>query len=213
MRNLILVLLLLSTSLFAQENKGYLNIDPFVNDLTDEAESSNDLAYLYMAPQFEENPDPKKAVVIEFYFGEFDGTEKSYEKLNLIKEIMQDDKKYNANMPIEVWGVSAESDEETDEFKKIVSHLELKDAPKKFEKVPEQIFFNPTVYEGKTSSIQKKQSRVPSGLNPGRNFWTFARFSAGAGPATASLILSNGLAPGIAASIGIWPGIASRFKK
>lgn len=206
---LLLLFLSISFNLFAQSNEGYLNIDPFVNDLTQEAEDSNDIAYLYMAPQFEENPDPKKAVVIEFYFGEFDGTAESYEKLNLIKEIMQDDIKVKGKLPIDIWGVSAESDNETKEFKQIVNHLGLKDAPKKFEKVPEQIYFNPSVYGHKTSYVKKKQDRIPSALNPGRNFWTFARFSAGAAPTTAGLIISNGLAPGIAAAIGVWPGIAS----
>ena len=96
-------------------------------------------------------------------------------------------------------------------FKKIIKHLGVENTDKKFEKVPDSIYFNPSIYE-KTSKLQKNEKskdRIPSGFSPGRNFWTFMRFSAASGSTYAALVLAEGIAPGIAASVAIWPGIAS----
>lgn len=206
MHKLLLVLLLFSTSLFAQSNKDYLNIEKFLEEQT---EDSNDISYIQLHPQFEENPDPNKMVSIEIFFGEYDDSEQSIHRLDLIKEVILDDKRMNAEYPIEVLGYNPESDKPTKNFNKIIKHLGVEDADKKFEQIPETIYFSPSVYEAKTSYVKKEQDRVPSGFSPGRNFWTFMRFSAGAGSTYAALVLAEGIAPGIAASVAVWPGVAS----
>lgn len=203
---ILLVVALLSFNSFAQSNKDYLKIDQF---LTEETDESNDISYIHLAPQYEENPDPNKMVTIEIFFGEYDDSEQASTRLDLIKEVIDDDKRLNKTYPIEILGVSADTDKETANFKKILKHLGVQEADKKFEKVPDSIYFNPSVYDKTTKLKSADNKRVPSSFSPGRNFWTFMRFTAGAGSTYAALVLAEGIAPGIAASVAVWPGIAS----
>ena len=65
----------------------------------------DDISYLYTAPQFEENQDPSKAVIVEYYFGEFNGSDASYRQLEFINELIVDDQKSNPNFNPEVLSI------------------------------------------------------------------------------------------------------------
>lgn len=193
---------------YAQTNQKYLELNKFIATQTDsnDSERPDSIGYLYTAPQYEENQDPNKAVVVEYYFGEFDGSEESYRSLEFIKEILADDAKGQENYNPEVLAISAQGQnpEQSDKIKDIIKTLHLQKSIKKYEEVPKTVFFNPGTY-----SKEETQERTPSGFSPGRNFWTLARFSAGFAPTFAALTIVEGLAPGIAASVAFWPGAAS----
>ena len=197
----IILLLLFSTSIIAQSS--YLNIDSIIKAKTTANDSNrpDDIGYLYTTPQYEENQDPNKAVVVEYYFGEYDGTPESLRKLEFIKEIINDDKKSSPNYSTEFLSISSnvQKSKEDHGIQNIINKLSLSDSTKKFEQIPETIFFNPESYN----------ERKPNSFSPGRKFWTFARFAAGAAPTFAALTVVEGLAPGIAASVAFWPGAAS----
>lgn len=215
MKFLIISLLILSLGKsFAQESQKYLELNQLISAKTDEQDENrpDSIGYLYTAPQYEENQDPDKAVIVEYYFGEFDGSEESIKSLEFIQELIEDDRKTIENYNPEVLAITTHGSKanESDRVKKIIQTLKLSKSQKKYEEVPESIFFNPDTYQKDASvNLKKKRDRIPAGFSPGRNFWTFARFSAGFAPTFAALTIVEGLAPGIAASVAFWPGAAS----
>ena len=215
MKKLLIFILIFCIQIsFAQENQKYLNLNKFITTQTDKDDTlrPDDIGYLYTAPQYEENQDPSKAVIVEYYFGEFNGSEASYQQLEFIKELIKDDQKSNPSFNPEVLSIAPKGMENarSQSVTEIISKLKLQKSIKKYENIPETIFFNPEVYKKETGYFNNKDNtRIPSGFSPGRNFWTFARFSAGFAPTFAALTLVQGVAPMTAAAVAFFPGAAS----
>lgn len=167
-----------------------------------------DIAYYYTVPQYEEVPDPQKQVSIEFFFGEYDGSEASRKKIEFIKEMIKDDRAISKqfsmeSMAIAPHGVDIQSSEEIEEMAQL---LDLKE-------IRYENFQKGTFEEEDLNSSPRSPSsigpKIGAFLKNPRNYWTFIRTATGTAGVTASLIISKGVAPAVAASIGFVPGIAS----
>jgi len=218
MRHLIFIfILLLSVSSLAQ-TAPYLNFNSFINANTQELEENElDIAYHYMVPQYEENPDPEKQIVLEYYFSEYDGSEHSKKKIEFIKSLIEDDQFENPKLNLEVVafapnGYDIKDSEHVGQIKSLVGAKEIK-----YENIYDGIYFQPESEdsEDKTTSISKtKNNRIPAAnpinfiKNP-RNYWTLIRGASSTGAVFMSLYIAEGVSPGIAASVGLMPGIAS----
>jgi len=174
--------------------------------LVAEQDKFNDIAYLYMAPQFEENPDPKRAVTIELYFGEYDGSEASIRRLNLIKEIIHEEQRLNKDFHTQVVAMApaAIDLQDDNDLNDVLDQLKIKNSSLSFEVLPAASSLISNKKNG-----EKNADRTPSGFNPGAKFWTFMRFSSATGVTFAGLMFAGGVPAHIAASAAIIPGLAS----
>lgn len=216
------LVLLLSLASVAQ-TQPYLNFNSFINANADDLEEDQelDIAYHYMVPQYEESPDPNKQVVLEYYFSEYDGSDHSKRKIEFIKELFQDDKFNNPNLNLEViavapHGYDIQASKDIKDIGGLVGQTNIH-----YENMSEGIYFevpnDKDEADNKTTFIKKKNNRVPANngsrianliKNP-RNYWTFIRGASSTGAVFASLYIAQGVNPGIAAAVGLMPGIAS----
>lgn len=191
-----LVVLMLSNTSFAQN---YMDINKF---LASKHDSFTDISYVQMHPQYEENQPADKGVVLEFYNGEFDGSEESKSSIEFIKSIILEERRLNPNMvvPTLLYGLNIESIQDSEEIKYIQSSLPT-NGKTKTEIIPDELDFNfnPKVDEG----------RSPDSIKIGRVGWTFIRGAAVSGSTFAGLVLTQGLSAPLAASVAVWPGILS----
>lgn len=215
MKNL-LVLLLITTYQFSNaqdlDSEGYLQLNKIVSAVTDndDPQRPDDIGYFKVLPQVKEEQTPQESVTVEFFVGNYDGSEQSQEKLKFIQEIISDDKKVNPDTQAEVWGITARglNEKEPKEFYHIINKFGLDDADKKFENVPEYTFFNP--YLNKDASVYKKRSqRVPSSFTARRVTWILAKLTLSTGASYFALTMGKGLSPAIAIAVGVWPALAS----
>ncbi len=180
----------------------YLDLNKF---LKPGADLHNDIGYLHMVPQYEENPDPNKAVAIEIFFGEYDGSEKSKARLRHIKEILDDDKRLDPNFKTEVIAVSNETStlKGSRDLDNFLTQFKLQDKKVHYNQVPD--------FADYTSKIKKnkKFKRYPASLLDGRKFWTLIRFSSTMAGTFAGLYYMEGLSASMSASVALWPGLAS----
>lgn len=170
--------------------KSYMDLSKFMNPAADKF---NDIAYTHIVPQYEEVPDPKKAVAIEFFFGEYDGSEKSLKNLAHIKDIISDAKLVQKDYKSAV--ITMSSDKEftnSSGFKNAIQAVGLE---------------NTQVHKQDLPYFVKKRS--PSASGGGRKFWTFVSFSSSMGGTFGALYLFDGLSAPLAASIAVWPALAS----
>jgi len=215
MKNLIILLLILKAQVtIAQEldSEGYLQLDNIVSAITDkdDLQRADDIGYFKVLPQVKENQTPEESVSVEFFVGNYDGSDQSKNKLKFIQEIISDDKKVNPNSKAEVWGIAASGLDvnKTKEFTHIINTFGLQDADKKFENVPEYTFFNP--YLNKDASISKKNNqRIPSSFTARRVTWILAKLTLSTGASYFALTMGKGLSPAIAIAVGVWPALAS----
>jgi hypothetical protein len=158
------------------------------------ADSFNDIAYTHIVPQYEEQLNPKKAVAIEFFFGEYDGSEESLRNLAHIKDIISDDKRVQKNYKSTVITMSSNKElPRTDEFKKAIQAVGLAQTKVHSEDLPYFV----------------KKSRQPSAFKGGRKFWTFIRFSSSMAGTFGAFYFLDGLSAPLAATVAFWPGLAS----
>jgi len=189
------VLLLVSTAAFSQN---YLEINKF---LASQYDGMDDISYIQMHPQYEPDQPADKGVILEFYNGEYDGSEKSKQSLELIKSIAREEVRLNPSLKIStlIYGKNYEDIEESEKIKDIQNTLSL-NGKSKNEIIPTDLNFN---YEAKA------EGRSPDSIKIGRVGWTFIRGIAVSGSSFASLIITQGLSAPLAASVAIWPGVLS----
>lgn len=207
MLKLLTVLLLstLSLSLSARDGK-YLNLNAFLDaktQLPDSQAHDLDIAYHQINPQYEESPDPNKHLTVEFFFSEYDSTLNSKNKLQWIKELIDEDKSIAKEFQFEALA-SGPSDADIERSHKVQEIIERLDIDHiKYETIPQGLF--------KTSALDQKEknSRDPSSLSDPRNFWTLIRMTSSTGAVSISLIVMEGVSPGVAAVAGFFPGLAS----
>ncbi len=218
----LLSLLMISTGTIAQ-TEPYLNFNSFINANADDLPNNEelDIAYHYMVPQYEENPDPDKQIVLEYYFSEYDGSDHSKKKIEFIKQLFKDDQFENPNLNLEViavapHGYDIEASKDIKDIGKLVGQSNIH-----YENMSEGIYFEIPDSEKETTyhknKLQKQNKRVPANAgnkianiikNP-RNYWTFIRGASSTGAVFASLYVAQGISPGIAAAVGLMPGLAS----
>lgn len=212
------LVLLLSLASVAQ-TQPYLNFNSFINANADDLEEDQDLdiAYHYMVPQYEENPDPNKQVVLEYYFSDYDGSDAAKKKMEFIRNLVRDDQFENPNLKLEViavgpHGYDLQGSVDIKEIANIVGGNDVV-----YQNMSEGLYFQPEGEEpDETVHIYKndKKDRKPANAvtrflkNP-RNYWTLIRGASSAGAVFASLYIAKGVSPGLAAAIGLMPGIAS----
>ena len=157
-----------------------------------------------MVPQYEENPNPDKAVSIEFFFGEWDGSEQAIERLNHIKSLLADDKSLFPETRTDVIAVSPRTGSlsNTRDFQKFMRQMGFQDKKVHYQEVPE--FLDYTAKFKK----EKKADRLPSSLMDGRKFWTLVRTSSSMAGTFSALYFMEGLSVPLATSVAIWPGLA-----
>lgn len=191
--------LLLSISAMA-ERAHYIDLNAF---LKPDADLYNDIGYLQVVPQYTENPDPNKAITIEFFFGEYDGSEASIEKLKQIRKLIEDDKILFPQTRTDIIAVSPDTDTlaNSRDLDGFLEALDFEDKKVHFQQVPE--FLN---YSAK---INKKDDRHPSSLIDGRKLWTLVRTSSTMAGTFSALYFLEGLSVPLATSVAIWPGLAS----
>lgn len=191
-----LVVLILSNTLYSQN---YMDLNKF---LASKHESFTDISYVQMHPQYEENQPADKGVVLEFYNGEFDGSEKSKASLEFIKSIILEEKRLNPNMvvPTLIYGQNIEDVQDSESVKYIQASLPT-NGKTKTEIIPDELEFNfnPKVDDG----------RSPDSVKIGRVGWTFIRGAAVSGSTFAGLVITQGLSAPLAASVAVWPGLLS----
>jgi hypothetical protein len=170
--------------------KSYMDLSKFMNPAADKF---NDIAYTHIVPQYEEVPDPKKAVAIEFFFGEYDGSEKSLMNLAHIKDIIADAKLAQKDYKSAVITMSPDKDfTNSSGFKNAIQAAGLATTE---------------VHKQDLPYFLKKRS--PSAFSGGRKFWTFVSFSSSMGGTFGALYFFDGLSAPLAASIAFWPALAS----
>ena len=185
-----------------------IDINSFIEAKASRPEAGDlDIGYYYTAPQYEENPDPKKQVTIEFFFGEYDGSPDSQKKLAFIKEMINDDKATSQQFSMESMamaphGLDIQSSEDIEDMAELLDLKEIR-----YENFQEGAFEENV--ETSTRGPSSIGPKVGAFLKNPRNYWTFIRTATGTAGVTASLIISKGVAPAVAASIGFVPGIAS----
>ncbi len=203
----------LSTSVVAQndikDSEGFIKIKNVLDSQIVSEDIDNiavdDIGYFKVIPQVKENQTVEESIEVEFFIGEFDGTERSQLRLNTVKEMIDDDRKKQDPQTLsensEVWAVSARGLDShySGENKKIIDSLGFQKSEKKFEQVPEHVFFS------------ANQDRTPQSISFGvkRILWIVTKFTAATGASYYALTVTQGLSPIIALSIGVWPGIAS----
>jgi hypothetical protein len=167
MKNLIILLLIVTGQLaISQEldSEGYLKLDNIVSAITDkdDLQRADDIGYFKVLPQVKENQTPEESVSVEFFVGNYDGSNQSKNKLKFIQEIISDDKKINPNTQAEVWGIAASGLDvnKTKEFTHIINTFGLQGADKKFENV--EAF---TEEIKKNLSLQKEEHSTSTMLN------------------------------------------------
>ncbi len=198
----VVYLLLFVQSSFAQR-ANFIDLNKF---LTADSQSFNDMAYIQMFPQFEENPDPKKAVSVEIFFGEYDGSEESKRKLQHVKEILAEDRRLDPKFRMETQAISTRADtiRNSPELRSFLKEFNISSRKVDYDQVPE--FLN---YAANNKKKLEKKDRYPSGFTPGRKTWTLVRFSSTMGGAFASLYYIEGLSAVAAAQVSVWPGLLS----
>ena len=190
-------LIIFATISFASaQDKPYLNIDSII-DIESE-QMRDDINYFKVIPQVKENQTPEESVTLELFVGLYDESESSKASLDAIRELMVDDNKTSKTSHSEVWAVAPEgmNPKYEGDFKLIIDKLGFKDSEMKFETIPKYTFFNP-------------HQREPSSFSAKRMAWIVSKFTLATGASYYALTVTNGLAPGIALAVGVWPGIAS----
>ena len=193
-------LMTLSISAIADERKGYINLNSFLDP---RADLHNDIAYIQLAPQYEENPDINRAVTIEYFFGEYTGDDESLGKLEQIRQIIADDKAHNPFAQNAVIAVGPDKNELVDnrDLELIMKKLELGRRKVHIQELPEETAL--------TASLNKTEKRYPSSLVNGRVFWTFVRFASSTAGTFGALYFMQGVSAPVAATVALVPGIVS----
>lgn len=197
--------IILLSVLYIGQALAFSNTVDLTKFTTQNLDEYNDIGYFHIIPQYEKNMDPKKTVSIEFFFGEIDESEASKKRLEFLKNEIAEDQKRDPNFRTNIF-VSSNKDQ-IDFHKPIIDDLNFGKHRIEVDKVPE--FMD---YEKKLS-----QKRIPSSeikilgkkIPAGRKFWTFIRFSAGAGGVFASFYMAEGLSATMAFSAAFWPGLFS----
>lgn len=189
------LLLFISFQAFTQN---YLDLNKFISSKYD---SFNDISYVQIHPQYEENQPANKGVLLEFYHGEFNDDIKTQEYIDFIKSAVADDRKRNKDFKIStlIYSKNYESIEENQKISKIQKALNFK-GKTKLEVIPSEMNFD---YEA------KEPGRSPNALKVGRLGWTLIRGTATSGASFASFIITLGLDPLLSSSVAIWPGLVS----
>ena len=182
------------------ERSNYLDLNQF---LKPDSDQYNDIGYLQIVPQYEENPDPKKAITIEYFFFFYDDSPESDARLKHIKEIISDDRRSDKNFKLEVVAISNEAEtlKNSNELDHLLRSLDATKSKVHYDPLPEFINQETTVGENK--------KRFPSSFTPGRKFWTLIRFSSSMAGTFAGLYYMEGLSAHLAANVAFWPGMAS----
>ncbi|MEE2672121.1 MAG: hypothetical protein VYA54_10440 [Bdellovibrionota bacterium] len=193
-------LMILSISAIADERKGYINLNSFLDP---RADLHNDIAYIQLAPQYEENPDINRAVTIEYFFGEYTGDDESLEKLEQIRQIIADDKAHNPFAKNTVIAVGPDKNELLDnpDLERIMKKLELGRRKVHIQDLPEETAL--------TASLDKSGKRYPSSLVSGRTFWTFVRFASTTAGTFGALYFMQGVSAPVASAVALVPGLLS----
>ena len=193
---------ILALNAFAGSSQ-YLNFNSFIKANTELPEGQElDIGYHYVVPRYEENPDPKRQVTLEFYFGEYDGSEDSKRKVQWLKELLDEDKRTSKQFSLDALALGPEGHdlEESAKIEELVEQLDIKEV--KYDNIHEGIEFS-------AESAKPKNRQPSSFLSNPRNYWTLIRGSTAAGGVFASLVIAEGLAPGVAATVGVVPGLVS----
>lgn len=169
---------------------------------TPESDEFNDVSYLHVVPQYEENMQEGRALSVEYYFGELENGAVSLDKLKIIQEVIADDKLENPNHKIDIITISPHSSiQNQDLLDDVQKRLGVASRDIHTQQLPE--------FLEQTTKVEKKSKRYPSALGGGRVFWTFVRLSSSAAGTFGALYFMEGLAAPMAASVAIWPGLAS----
>lgn len=197
---IVTALMILSMSAIADERKGYINLNSFLDP---RADLHNDIAYIQLAPQYEENPDINRAVTIEYFFGEYTGDDDSLDKLEQIRQIIADDKAHNPFAQNTVIAVGPDKNELVDnrDLELIMKKLELGRRKVHIQELPEDTAL--------TASLDKSGNRYPSSLVSGRTFWTFVRFASSTAGTFGALYFMQGVSAPVATAVALVPGIVS----
>ncbi|MCT4642834.1 MAG: hypothetical protein N4A33_11125 [Bacteriovoracaceae bacterium] len=196
MKILIIILALLNSVYAqvkdAQEALSLINYESFTHKKLD---NKNDIIYFQLHPEYEEGMNPKNGAPIEFFFGEFDDTPKSIERLKYIKSLLDEEKRIFPTSSLETKVITTNTDKSSDDqsIKRIHEILD---------------FENEFTYEQAPKNFAEKQ-RAPSAIKMGRKFWTFVRASLVGGSAIASFVIIDGFPISKAISTGVWGGLLS----
>lgn len=197
-------------SMASPKNAPILDYNKFMNTSSADAPEGQplDIFYNYVVPQFEENPDPSRQVVMEYFQTEYDGSEASKRKLKWFKELMDGDKKSAQDFAFEAQILGPKDyDLHGDEnLEAIIDEL----GPEKvqYENMPEAIDFG--------GAIELSQGREPSSLGSKilshrytANIITLVKLTAATGGTYYGLVATGGVSPAVASSVSFIPGLAS----
>jgi hypothetical protein len=205
------ILILLFSTLSIAKGTNVVDMSLFT---TPAADKYNDLAYVQLFPQYEENPDPKKLVSIEVFSLELEKNEKTQHKLAYLKNIIDEDRRTAKKFKFDVFALTNETESfyNSKEFQDFQVKLGIEDQKVHLEEIPTFLDY--------TSNLNKakKGLRYPSSLKS-----KFAYLNARAGIKTISLIRATVITggvyitlhygenvdPSLALSRAIWPGLVS----
>lgn len=206
-----LILLLSLNSLAFAQSTGYIDLNQLIKP---DSDSYNDIGYIQLVPQYEENPDPKKQMTIEFFHGAIDDTPESKLRLEHIKNILSDDARLDPKFKSEVIAVSnrINSLKHSRQFHDFLEHTGMQNSKVHYEQLPGFLDYNAKI------KTKVKSKRLPSSIKSsllsleekmGRKSWTLVRMSSSMAGSFAALYFSEGLSPIVATSLAFWPGLAS----
>jgi hypothetical protein len=185
----------------------YIQINKFLSPSLD---SVNDISYVFLVPQYEDEQDPNNQVTLEIYSGVVDESLESDNRLAWLKDQLQQDKRLNPDFSTEIiaYGADSESLQDDSGANYFINKVKLDNTVITYDSIPEGLEIKKGVV--KTTSYEKdSEDRAPAMRFGGRELWTLIRFTSITGGTFASLYYSKDVDPMVAFSVGFAGGIAS----
>ncbi|MBG59837.1 MAG: hypothetical protein CMJ16_05200 [Peredibacter sp.] len=211
MPKLFLILALVFTFNSYSQAKQYLNPETYFKAEEQLEGNVAGISYYQVIPKYDVNPDPERQVALEFYFGEYDGSEESKRQLEWIKELIDQDKATSPSFLREtlVTGRHAEGLEKSGKIDQIIKAVDSKHIV--FDEMPEYLFQQNKAREPSAVKdlIKDSLQRTKGFVFEQRVFWTLVRGASAAGGVYAGLVIAKGVSPGLGALAAILPALAS----
>ncbi|MCO4754305.1 MAG: hypothetical protein KC478_07470 [Bacteriovoracaceae bacterium] len=202
MSKIIIWLTLLLTFNSYSKSTQYLNPQSFLDAAQELPDGPKGISYYHVVPQFEQNPDPERQVVLEFYFGEYDGSEESKQQIAWVKKLIEEEKNSGTKFDMEtlVTGHNENGLESSERIEEMLRAFDAKNVV--YDEMPRGVLTG-------ENTKSREPSSVKNFVKDPRNYWTFIRGASGAAGVFAGLVLADGVSPGVAAAVATVPGLIS----
>src|SRR3989338_4694651 len=161
---MLIACLLLPAQIFAQSTPISNTDNPFLNDetyLDPSLDATNDIAYTYAEPQYDEFQDPKKKYFYETFFAPIEEEGDEEKHVEWAKHEFEMERRENPEFPIEIYVVGPEGTElkNDPQIQGMVEKLTVKDMQVTYENVPayEEYSLEQEIKSGSYTTPQKSK--------------------------------------------------------